>query len=591
MEKTISFYITLIMIVLPGIVNSQITSNLNSTKTIQPQTLFETGYDYFYKTASRKALEFFDLDGDGYPNTMGVWIKTLNETDPEKVYFFCKIFGLTLEFNAFDNTISGFSNGSVQVYDSANGNINAFVLAEHNSMSIHSLIDLNYLQPIQPFPDNYFGGGSPQFIFLQNGSIYAVTNDYKIYISTDVGENWSVQRTIGDGDVNIDFSIADGPEEVSIIKSDNDETIAVFGTWENAIVQNDTITALYLYYSADYGTTWNGKVIGRGSEFGQISNRNYAPSFKSHLNGVISDQGDIHIICNGVGRGFYQGGIDTVDVYPLLYWNSISEEWFAVSDEVLESPNDDFGNSISDYAPINSLGQSYPAIDVTPDGKNILTFWVGPEYTGVPGYRSLNIFPGDQSSNSRAVYYTDLYYVEINSDSIINWSYTHDLEFENQSETFPFLNLDLVQLRGNNLRSTLIPFQYFIDDIPGSYILGDNGFSSSGKIVSDEIWVIFDIWPINVEVNTFLSDYTLLQNYPNPFNPSTKIKFSIPQKENVILKVYNILGKEVAVLVNKEMEAGEYDIEFSSDGLNSGVYFYTLEAGNYRETKKMILMK
>ena len=255
MEKTISFYITLIMIVLPGIVNSQITSNLNSTKTIQPQTLFETGYDYFYKTASRQALEFFDLDGDGYPNTMGVWIKTLNETDPEKVYFFCKIFGLTLEFNAFDNTISGFSNGSVQVYDSANGNINAFVLAEHNSMSIHSLIDLNYLQPIQPFPDNYFGGGSPQFIFLQNGSIYAVANDYKIYISTDVGENWSVQRTIGDGDANIDFSIADGPEEVSIIKSDNDETIAVFGTWENAIVQNDTITALYLYYSADYGTT------------------------------------------------------------------------------------------------------------------------------------------------------------------------------------------------------------------------------------------------------------------------------------------------------------------------------------------------
>ena len=88
-----------------------------------------------------------------------------------------------------------------------------------------------------------------------------------------------------------------------------------------------------------------------------------------------------------------------------------------------------------------------------------------------------------------------------------------------------------------------------------------------------------------------MSDYTLLQNYPNPFNPSTKIKFSIPQKENVILKVYNILGKEVAVLVNKEMEAGEYDIEFGSDGLNSGVYFYTLEAGNFIQTKKMILMK
>jgi hypothetical protein len=88
-----------------------------------------------------------------------------------------------------------------------------------------------------------------------------------------------------------------------------------------------------------------------------------------------------------------------------------------------------------------------------------------------------------------------------------------------------------------------------------------------------------------------LSEFGLNQNYPNPFNPATLIKYSIAKRGNVTLKVYNVLGKEAAVLVNGEKEAGNYEINFNASGLSSGVYFYELSSAGSRLTKKMIIMK
>ncbi len=88
-------------------------------------------------------------------------------------------------------------------------------------------------------------------------------------------------------------------------------------------------------------------------------------------------------------------------------------------------------------------------------------------------------------------------------------------------------------------------------------------------------------------------NFILSQNYPNPFNPSTKIKFEIPKQTNVKLSVYDILGKEIAVLINEEKLAGNYTVEFNSEKYNlpCGIYFYRLQAGNFVETKKLVLMK
>ncbi|MCX6165868.1 MAG: alpha/beta fold hydrolase [Ignavibacteriae bacterium] len=106
--------------------------------------------------------------------------------------------------------------------------------------------------------------------------------------------------------------------------------------------------------------------------------------------------------------------------------------------------------------------------------------------------------------------------------------------------------------------------------------------------------------PIGVnQISSNIPDkFSLSQNYPNPFNPSTIIKFSIPENDIlkmrndiVTLKVYNILGKEVATLVNERLQAGTYEVKFEGSNLPSGIYFYKLETEKYREVKRMILLK
>lgn len=92
---------------------------------------------------------------------------------------------------------------------------------------------------------------------------------------------------------------------------------------------------------------------------------------------------------------------------------------------------------------------------------------------------------------------------------------------------------------------------------------------------------------------TYPKQFLLQQNYPNPFNPGTVIRYAISDLQFVTLKVYDLLGKEVATLVNEEKPAGSYNVEFNRQNLqlSSGVYFYRLCAGDFVETKKMILLK
>ncbi len=114
-----------------------------------------------------------------------------------------------------------------------------------------------------------------------------------------------------------------------------------------------------------------------------------------------------------------------------------------------------------------------------------------------------------------------------------------------------------------------------------------------GKIVN-YFYSVSDIE--NTESSNNNLEFYLAQNYPNPFNPSTTIDYAIPLNENsessiVTLKIYDILGKDVATLVNKEHSAGSYEVQFNASSLTSGIYFYKLQSGNFVESKKMMLVK
>ncbi|HWQ81532.1 MAG TPA: M28 family peptidase [Ignavibacteria bacterium] len=144
----------------------------------------------------------------------------------------------------------------------------------------------------------------------------------------------------------------------------------------------------------------------------------------------------------------------------------------------------------------------------------------------------------------------------------------------------------------------------------GSY-RPQNALSSFNNKPADGLWVlrVFDTkvgdvgtlinWCIIMQLKNSVSvneqnipvKYELLQNYPNPFNPTTRIRFNIMDTRFVELKVYDILGKEVAVLINEKLKPGEYDAIFNGGQLAAGVYFYKLTAGNFSEVKKMVLIK
>ncbi|MBK9096982.1 MAG: T9SS type A sorting domain-containing protein [bacterium] len=91
--------------------------------------------------------------------------------------------------------------------------------------------------------------------------------------------------------------------------------------------------------------------------------------------------------------------------------------------------------------------------------------------------------------------------------------------------------------------------------------------------------------------NSIPANFYLSQNYPNPFNPSTVIGYQLPVSGNVTLKVYDSLGREVATLVDEYVVAGSYEIEFDASKLSSGVYLYKLTAGNFTNSKKLLLLK
>ena len=112
-------------------------------------------------------------------------------------------------------------------------------------------------------------------------------------------------------------------------------------------------------------------------------------------------------------------------------------------------------------------------------------------------------------------------------------------------------------------------------------------------------WVNFGrqtgfIWKLITDVGDdelLVNEFKLYNNYPNPFNPSTTIKYQIPELSFATFRVYDVLGKEIATLINEEKPAGNYELEFEASSLPSGIYFYRLQAGKFIETKKMVLMK
>jgi hypothetical protein len=152
--------------------------------------------------------------------------------------------------------------------------------------------------------------------------------------------------------------------------------------------------------------------------------------------------------------------------------------------------------------------------------------------------------------------------------------------------SFPIMASDLTGTANySSVLSSIIQIRILHNSTPG-YM----GEPVVGQLDVDDITAI-SVTGIADDQNSSHKEYSLAQNYPNPFNPSTSIKFNLPVNSFVSLNIYNAIGKEVTSLINGVEPAGAHEVLFNASGLKSGVFFYTLTAGSYIQTKKMILLK
>jgi hypothetical protein len=112
----------------------------------------------------------------------------------------------------------------------------------------------------------------------------------------------------------------------------------------------------------------------------------------------------------------------------------------------------------------------------------------------------------------------------------------------------------------------------------------------SVSVMSDFASTAGSIYPIGIQNSQIPISFSV-ENYPNPFNPVCKIKYSLPQKTHVLLRIYNVTGQEIQTLVDEKKSAGTYEIIFDGTNFSSGIYFYKLYAGNSEKSGKMILLK
>ena len=195
-------------------------------------------------------------------------------------------------------------------------------------------------------------------------------------------------------------------------------------------------------------------------------------------------------------------------------------------------------------------------------------------------------------NNTQLAQNDSLYSQQVNQSSFVLKNYgkvkTYDLELNERSvggqKVFQYLSVPLKA----NTTHTLVP-EWGNLNLSNLKILIDSGNKGSND---DSLILVNQYTGVNDhnQSNT-PNTYSLTQNYPNPFNPTTTINYQLQFSGRVTLKVYNILGKEVATIVNEDKPAGNYSVNFDAGKLSSGIYFYRLQSGNFIATKKMILLK
>jgi len=384
-----------------------------------------------------------------------------------------------------------------------------------------------------------------------------------LYLTTDGGNNWQARplpNTLIPGD---------GPIDISIIEEDHIWICTGYGkiysttdggfNWQLQFY--DTSMAKFMNYIEMFDSL-------NGMAMGDAPANDKPALFLKTTNGGIDwiSQNDSYLI--GLWSGDIWRRVDFVDVntgyfyfrgapHKLYKTTNSGEDWAVINDTILCNVLKGYDENIFLCEEANA--SPFGTIHRTIDGGQT---WESQQWNFLDWAFDLEFLPGDPSSvwcvsSSMA----------FSSDTGRTWVNEYDLQSE--------LVYDIV----------------FTDQNNGWLYTGGGGIlrhmyrttnGGHGGLV------------VSVDDNTkdFNPDgFSLEQNYPNPFNPTTNIKYQVPELSYLTVKVYDVLGNEIASLVNEEKPTGSYEVEFYGTGLPSGIYFYRIQAGSFVETKKMVLLR
>jgi hypothetical protein len=318
---------------------------------------------------------------------------------------------------------------------------------------------------------------------------------------------------------------------------------------------------LVLQISSNFGTTWTTQVIYDVAGAGQLPPGNTQPQPDGSCAAIYDNAGNIHVVWGNylaVGDSASNPELFYSISSPIMYWSQatgLKQIALPIQDSTLQTLN---------IAWRDGNLASQPDIAVDANNNLYVVF-------------SQLLSEVDQSNN----HYEHVYALR-STDGGNTWSTPVDVT--------PGTGFDAAFPSLADRVDTHLHIVYNCDPLAGTALSGTHAENNTAVM-----YLKVPLSALTVDVGeggtTVPSAFTLGQNYPNPFNPSTLITYSVPKASFVSIKVYTLLGEEVATLVNENRQPGSYQATFSAGTLPSGVYIYQLNAGSYTESRKMLLMK
>ena len=374
-------------------------------------------------------------------------------------------------------------------------------------------------------------------------------------------------------------------------------------------------------------TIWNDGFIGQNPVSGRPGTFSWKGTEGIYTAGIVYGTSNVGAVNGSFGEG--SNYIDDWRNVESNFAGGFSEEIVGtvIFDQVSTTKINDAGVLNHSYGlGFNVLQKSYSKSDenviffrygfINTTGEDIADLYVGHTTDWDIGSYNNNAGGIDHSINLTYISRTDStgpYFGVVVIDSLVGCKLPNHIPSNLRVETFNYISIFDSNIPTSGNLNTV--GGTYVDSIPENdiawvtlaYVAGDDfdGLRENAvtafEIARNAGWTdkIVSVSSGETDGNLIPQKFALSQNYPNPFNPNTTIKYSIPSVasgfslSNVTLKVYDILGREVATLVNEQQKPGYYEVQFTSNNvqLTSGVYFYRIQAGDFVETKKMILLR